>query len=161
MSNLRDEIFNLKQTLDQLQQERQNLLQHFQIQENNYAATFKLYEEKVDLLLKQKEEKIEELLKQKCLLEAKILGESEEAEFGLLMDFDLIRSLQCTWSLNWWKLNKIVFTSKIYLVCEAVAESLNLPSIRLVNSLLLKYFFSKQYFVWVSEEVLAFGKARQ
>lgn len=79
MSNLREEIFNLKESLDQLQQERQNLLQHFQIQEINYAATFKLYEEKVDLLLKQKEEKIEELLKQKCLLEAKILGESEEA----------------------------------------------------------------------------------
>ena len=79
MSNFRDEIFNLKQTLYQLQQERQNLLQHFQIQENNYAATFKLYEGKVDLLLKQKDEKIEDLLKQKYLFEAKILGESEEA----------------------------------------------------------------------------------
>ena len=79
MCNLRDEIFNFKQILDQLQQERQNLLQHFQIQENNYAATFKLYEEKVDLLIKQKDKKIEELLKQKCLLEANILGESEEA----------------------------------------------------------------------------------
>ena len=54
MSSLREEISNLTMTSSQLEEERRNLLKHFQIQEENYAATFKNYENKADLLLKQK-----------------------------------------------------------------------------------------------------------
>lgn len=79
MSSLKEEILSLKVTLTQLEIERRNLIQHFQIQEDNYAATFKLFTEKIELLLKQNEDKIEELLKEKCRLEAVILGETEEA----------------------------------------------------------------------------------
>ena len=61
MSSLREEISNLTITLSQLEEERRNLLKHFQIQEENYAVTFKNYENKVDLLLKQKEEQVEKL----------------------------------------------------------------------------------------------------
>lgn len=84
MSSLQEEILSLKKSLNQLEEERRNLIKHFQIQEDNYFATFKLYEEKVDLLLKQKDDKIEELLKQNCLLEAKIVGEIEEGTVTVL-----------------------------------------------------------------------------
>ena len=73
MSSLREEISNLTITLSQLEEERRNLLKHFQIQEEN----FKNYENKVDLLLKQKEEQIEQLFKEKCLLEAKLVSNAE------------------------------------------------------------------------------------
>lgn len=79
MSSLKEEISNLKETLNQLEEERRNLIKHFQIQEDNYSATFKLYVEKVNLLIKEQEDQIDKLLREKCLLEAKILGESEEA----------------------------------------------------------------------------------
>lgn len=79
MSSLKEEISNLKETLNQLEEERRNLIKHFQIQEDNYSATFKLYVEKVNLLIKEQEDQIDKLLRQKCDLEAKILGESEEA----------------------------------------------------------------------------------
>ena len=37
---------DLKKTLQQLEMERRNLLDHFKIQEDSYAATFKTYTEK-------------------------------------------------------------------------------------------------------------------
>ena len=52
MNTLKEEISQLKETLKQLEEERRNLIKHFQIQEDNYAATFKLFVEKVDLLIK-------------------------------------------------------------------------------------------------------------
>ena len=54
---------NLKKTLQQLEMERRNLLDHFKIQDN-YAATFKTYTEKLELLIKQQDDKIEHLLKE-------------------------------------------------------------------------------------------------
>ena len=54
---------DLKKTLQQLEMERRNILDHFKIQEDNYAATFKTFTEKVELLVKQQEEEIEKLLK--------------------------------------------------------------------------------------------------
>ena len=74
MSSLCEEISNLTITLSQLEEERRNLLKHFQIQEENYAFTFKNYENKVDLLLKQKEEQVEKICKEKCLLEGKLVS---------------------------------------------------------------------------------------
>ena len=71
MSSLHEEISSLTITLSQLEEERKNLLKHFQIQEENYAATFKNYENKVDLLLKQEEEQVEKLFKEMCFLEEK------------------------------------------------------------------------------------------
>ena len=79
MSTIKEEISQLKETLKQLEEERRNLIKHFQIQEDNYAATFKLFVEKVDLLIKEQEDKIDKLLRVKCDLEAKILGLHEEA----------------------------------------------------------------------------------
>ena len=78
MSALKEEIKNLKETLRQLEMERQNLLDHFKIQEDNYAAIFKKYTEKVELLIKQQEDQIEELLKEKCVLEAVVRGDNLE-----------------------------------------------------------------------------------
>lgn len=77
--SLKEEISNLKESLNQLEVERRNLLQHFQIQEDNYASTFKAYSEKVELLLKQQENKIDELLKERCRLEATILGDINDS----------------------------------------------------------------------------------
>lgn len=48
MDSLKAEIASLKESLIQLEAERRNLIQHFQIQEDNYAATFKAYTEKVE-----------------------------------------------------------------------------------------------------------------
>ena len=79
MSTLKDEILSLKASLNQLEVERRNLIQHFQVQEDNYATTFKQFVEKVELLLKEQEEQIDKLLRQKCDLEARILGLDEEA----------------------------------------------------------------------------------
>lgn len=79
MSALKEEIMSIKVTLQQLELERKNLLDHFRIQEDNYVVTFKEYSEKVELLIKQQENKIEELLKDKCRLEATILGDIEES----------------------------------------------------------------------------------
>ena len=79
MSTLKDEILSLKASLNQLEVERRNLIQHFQIQEDNYAATFKQFVEEVELLLKEQEEQIDKLLRQRCDLEDRILGLDEEA----------------------------------------------------------------------------------
>lgn len=107
MSSLLEEISDLKKTLDLLKQEKENLITHFElyvqeqlstvkklvesleqgkglvdqlkVQENNYLSTFSTYAEKVNLVFKQNSEKVDALMKEKCLLEAKILGESEEA----------------------------------------------------------------------------------
>lgn len=75
MATLREQISDLTITLNQLAEERKNLIKHMQIQEDHYEATFKKYEDKVEALLKGKDEHIDKLLKEKCLLEAKILGE--------------------------------------------------------------------------------------
>ena len=79
MDSLKTEIASLKESLIQLEAERRNLIQHFQIQEDNYAATFKAYTEKVECMIKLQENKIEDLLKEKCRLEATILGELENS----------------------------------------------------------------------------------
>ena len=55
---MKDEILSLKASLNQLEVERRNLIQHFQVQEDNYAATFKQFVEKVELLLKEQKEQI-------------------------------------------------------------------------------------------------------
>lgn len=78
MSSLREEIQNCKASLDQLEIERRNLIQHFQIQEDNYTAMFKSYHENVERLLKQKDDIIAELQKEKNKLEAFVLGETKE-----------------------------------------------------------------------------------
>lgn len=75
MASLREEISDIKITLSQIEEERQNLLKHLQIQEENYSVTLKKYEDKIDQLLKQKEEEIDKLLREKCRLEATVLGE--------------------------------------------------------------------------------------
>lgn len=71
--DLKDEIWNLKESLKQLELERRNLVQHLNIQEDNYAATFKTYVEKAELLIKKQEDKIDELLREQTRLEAVIL----------------------------------------------------------------------------------------
>ena len=62
MSNLREEIKDLTKTLNQLSEERSNLLIALQMQEENYHHTFRKYEDCVETLLRQKDEKIETLL---------------------------------------------------------------------------------------------------
>lgn len=79
MDSLKAEIASLKESLMQLEAERRNLIQHFQIQEDNYAATFKAYTEKVECMIKLQADKIDDLLKEKCRLEATILGELENS----------------------------------------------------------------------------------
>lgn len=78
MTTLREEIESWKVSLDQLEVERRNLLQHLKIQEDNYSVVFKSYVEKVELLLKHKDNKIEELMAEKSKLEAFVLGQSRE-----------------------------------------------------------------------------------
>lgn len=66
MSSMKDleEVMDLKKTLQQLEMERRNLLDHLKIQEDNYAATFKTFTEKVELLIKQQADEIEKHLRE-------------------------------------------------------------------------------------------------
>lgn len=75
MSTIKEQIADLTITLNQISEERKNLIKHLLIQEENYDVHFKNYENKVDTLLKEKDEEIDKLLREKCLLEARILGE--------------------------------------------------------------------------------------
>ena len=79
-SSLRQEMSELKVSLELLQFERRNLLEHFKIQEDNYAVTFKSYAEKVGLLLTEQEYQIEELSREKSRLEARLLREDSSAQ---------------------------------------------------------------------------------
>ena len=72
MSTLKDKILSLKASLNQLEVERRNLIQHFQVQEDNYAATFKQFVEKVELLSKEQEEQIDKLLRQSTVQMVKL-----------------------------------------------------------------------------------------
>ena len=74
-SSLRQEM-----SLELLEFERRNLLQHFKIEKDNYAATFKSYAEKVGLLLTEQEYQIEELSREKSRLEAGLLREDSSAQ---------------------------------------------------------------------------------
>ena len=71
-SSLYKEVLELKTTLEVLESEKRNLLQHFNIQEDNYAATFKSYVEKLGSLLKEQENQVEDLSRQKSRLESRV-----------------------------------------------------------------------------------------
>lgn len=71
-SSLYKEVLELKTTLQVLESERRNLLQHFNNQEDNYAVTFKFYVEKLGSLLKEQENQIEDLSREKSRLESRV-----------------------------------------------------------------------------------------
>ena len=78
MSNLREEIKDLTKTLNQLSEERSNLLIALQTQEENYHHTFRKYEDCVETLLRQKDEKIETLFKGNVSLHAAAFGDNSQ-----------------------------------------------------------------------------------
>ena len=48
---LKEEFLSLKDSLEQLELGRRNVIQHLQVQEDNYAATFIQFVEKVEQLI--------------------------------------------------------------------------------------------------------------
>ena len=103
-SSLYKEVLELKTTLEVLESERRNLLQHFNIQEDNYAATFKSYVEKLGSLLKEQENQIEDLSREKSRLESRVsLLEAK------LWSEDFPASSQSSQWMNENKLNSLFF----------------------------------------------------